>query len=463
MLNIHKDVDSRIKLAVIGMGVRITHMARLMCEADPDVRVVAIADPAGTAAAQRAAAAKLPDAEGIRLYADVRQLLANADDFDALLIGTRCHLHAELAAAVAHTGLPLFLEKPVAISWDQLRALQKAYAGRRTPIVVSFPLRLTAHVQTAVEILRSGRLGAVNQVQAVNNVPYGGVYFGQWYRDYEKTGGLWLQKATHDLDYVNCLMSAAVAGTTVQPLSVAAMHGRTAMGGSVEPDLRCSDCGNTEQCAESPVNLTIRGSDGGMLNYQPPTPDADHACAFSSSILHQDAGSALVMYSNGAHASYVQNFLPRQSAGQRGATVIGFEATLRFDWHSDTVTVIDHHRERVDRIAVAAGSNHGGGDEALARNFVGVVRGREASRSTLESGLLSAALCLAARDAANQGVNQSIPNFETSAAVAQLTPRGPVEPSPPTSGQPAGSAWGRPLGVASGRPSYPRDPSASSF
>lgn len=429
-MSIRSNGDQRIRLAVLGMGVRITHMARLMCEADADVRVVAIVDPQGDAAHGRAMAANLPDAESIRLYDGVETLVADADRFDALLIGTQCHLHAPLAVAVAATGLPLFLEKPVAISWDQWHALAKAFRGREQRVVVSFPLRLTPHVRTAGEIIRSGRLGVVNQVQAVNNVPYGGVYFGQWYRDYDKTGGLWLQKATHDLDYINCLLDAtATTPGGVRPVQIAAMHSRTAYGGSFPPDHHCAVCDVTETCAESPKNLTRRGTDGGMLNYETPTPQSDHACAFSRSILNQDAGSALVMYSNGAHAAYSQNFLPRLTAGQRGATVIGYEATLRFDWQSDVVTVIDHHRDRVDRIQIAAAGAHGGGDAVLARNFVDVVRGRVASQSPLGQGLLSAAMCLAARDAADGGVTQLLPELgPPTPADVNLTPRGPVEP-----------------------------------
>lgn len=422
-------VGRTLRLAVIGMGSRIAHMARLMCEADADARVVAVADPQTEAARERAVG--LPDADAIRYVEDVDALLARADDFDALLIGTRCHLHAPLAVAVARTGLPLFLEKPVAISWDQWHALAAAYRGRESSVVVSFPLRRTAHVTTAVEILRSGRLGAVNQIQAVNNVPYGGVYFGQWYREYEKTGGLWLQKATHDLDYVNCLMSAA-SPTAARPLSVAAMHSRTAYGGSFPPDHRCSRCDVTDTCMESPQNLVLRGDDGGILNYEKPTLQSDHACAFSRSIMNQDAGSALIAYANGAHASYVQNFLPRKSAGQRGATIIGYDATLRFDWQTDTVTVIDHHRDRVDRVTVAGAGMHGGGDMMLARNFVDVARGRDLSHCPLDDGLLSASMCLAARDAADTGATQAIPHPDGRAATTLFaTPRGPVEP--PTS------------------------------
>ncbi|MDB5328270.1 MAG: Oxidoreductase [Phycisphaerales bacterium] len=437
--------SGRLRLAVIGMGARVTHMAKLMCEADPDVRVVRVVDPQPDAARARAAEAKLPDADAIRFDDSIDALLNETSELDGLLIGTQCHLHAPLAVAVAATGLPLFLEKPVAISWDQWHDLASAFKGRGANVVVSFPLRRTAHVTTAVEIIRSGRLGAVNQIQAINNVPYGGVYFGQWYRDYEKTGGLWLQKATHDLDYVNCLMDAAELGA--RPVSVAAMHTRAAYGGSFPPDHRCSRCDVTDTCRESPLNLTLRGSDGGMLNYETPTPDSDHACAFSRNILHQDAGSAIVMYDNGVHAAYSQNFLPRQSAGQRGATVIGYDATLRFDWQSDMVTIIDHHRTRVDRVEVAAAGAHGGGDSLLARNFVDVVRGVDVSRTPLDQGLVSAAMCLAARDAAAGGMTQPVPHPDGRAATALIpSPRGPVEPPivPLTlSGRPANSALTR--------------------
>jgi predicted dehydrogenase len=417
----------KIRLAILGMGQRSTHMARMICDVDDQVEVVAALDPGASGAADRAQKAELRGARKIRFYDEIETLLAHVDDFDALLIGTQCHLHAPLAIAVAQTGLPLFLEKPVAISWEQLRALALAYQGKESSVVVSFPLRMTQHVQVAREAIRSGRLGVVNQIQAVNNVPYGGVYFGQWYRDYEKTGGLWLQKATHDLDYVNHLMAASFEGA--RPVQIAAMHSRTVYGGTLPADLRCSKCDRTEICPESPQNLYQRGYDGGVLNHTTPQPSSDHACTFSDSILHQDAGSAMVMYSNGAHASYSQNFLTRLSAARRGATIIGYEATLQFDWQSDAVTIIDHHRTRIDRIEVGGAGMHGGGDAALAKNFVDVLRGRDVSASSLHEGLLSIAMCLAARDAADQGTTQSIAHFgKRSSLPVNLTPRGPIEP-----------------------------------
>jgi predicted dehydrogenase len=434
------------RLAVIGMGNRAAHMSRLICEADPEFRVVAAADPQpAQMLVPHMQRWKIPDADRVQLFEDVDQLLTHADEFDGVIIGTPCYLHTPIAIKAAATGLPLLLEKPVAISWEQVDALQRAYAGREERVVVSFPLRLTVHVQTALEIIRSGRLGVINQVQAVNNVPYGGVYFGQWYRSYEKTGGLWLQKATHDFDYITQLLAS-------NPLMITAMHSRLAYGGAMPPDLVCSRCDLTDTCPESPQNLTLRGDDGGTLDGEAPTPDADHLCTFSSSIRHQDAGSAIIMYENGAHASYAQNFVSRRSAGLRGATVIGYDATLSFSWQADSIRVVDHHRERIDEIKVQSSGFHGGGDCRLASNFADVVRGRDRSRSPLHEGLLSAAMCLCAREAAATGVAQRVPSFarvpgpaappESHPGRKGSAPIEPVEPNPAALPNPAPTQLG---------------------
>jgi predicted dehydrogenase len=304
-------------------------------------------------------------------------------------LGTRCNLHTPLAVKIAGAGLPLYLEKPVGISIEQLAALREAYAGRETSVVVAFPLRMSPLFKKVMEILRSGRLGIVNQVVAYNFVGYGGVYYGQWYRDFNVVGGLWLQKATHDFDYINRLMGCA-------PSFVAATQTQNIYGGDMPENLRCSQCDRTATCPESPANIAVRGDDGGMGL-------EDHWCAFSNSIRNHDAGSALIGYSDGTHASYSQNFVSRRSAHARGARVTGYEATLEFDWLKATIRVIEHHGKEIDEIKIPIDGGHAGGDGELSRNFLAVVRKEEPSQSTLTDGILSATMCLAARASAETG------------------------------------------------------------
>lgn len=382
-----------IRLAVIGSGLRAAYLVKLAQDMSPDIRLAAVADPDGDNAR-----AHLRE-EGVsfgdtRFFDSVDELIEHADGFDALMLGTRCDLHTPIAVKLAPLGLPLFLEKPVSITLEQLADLAKAYEDRDEKVVVSFPLRMTPLCQRVNEIVQSGRLGVINQVTAFNDVPYGGVYFGQWYRDHKITGGLWLQKTTHDFDYINHLLDAT-------PLAICATSTRKVYGGSEPADLMCSGCTKKELCPESPANILKRGDDGGMGK-------EDHACAFSESIENQDAGAAMVMYDDATQLSYTQNFVSRRTAGRRGARITGYYATLDFDWFTEKIRVTEHHGQAVDNIHVPVAEGHHGGDSVLVKNFLHVIRGEAASKSTLEDGLLSAAMCLAARESATTGTFQQV-------------------------------------------------------
>jgi predicted dehydrogenase len=127
-------------------------------------------------------------------------------------------------------------------------------------------------------------------------------------------------------------------------------------------------------------------------------------CAFATDTGNHDSASALIRFESGLHATYTQNFVTRRAAAVRGATVIGYDATLSFDWYRDEL-VVHHHRDgRVERHAYGKGDEgHHGGDEELARDFVRVMEPSAtpySSRASVAIGLASARLCLQARDAA---------------------------------------------------------------
>jgi predicted dehydrogenase len=301
---------------------------------------------------------------------------------------------------IAPAKKPLFLEKPVAITNEQVRDLARAYKGREETVVVSYPLRASPLWRRAKEIIDSGRLGTINQIQAWNNVPYGGVYFGEWYRNFNEVGGLWLQKATHDFDYINHLAGSrakTIAATTTRKIYV----------GDKPHDLRCSKCDETETCMESPTNIAKRGDGGGMGK-------DDHACAFSREIKNEDAGSALIQYDGGTHAVYTQNFITRKSAGKRGATITGYSGTLSFDWYTDQIRVTDHFiPDRETEVTdVKCTEGHSGGDGVLARTFVDLIRDKKPSVYNLRDGVISATMCLAARESSGSNTFQRVPGYD---------------------------------------------------
>ena len=342
------------RLGVVGLGARAAWMTQRMLDAEPDARLAAVVDPGGEeAASKRVEKDGLKALDGVHFLPDLDALLRSGDELDGIVLGTRCHLHTPLAVRLLETGIPLFLEKPVSISWAQLAGLRAAAEATDTSkVVVSFPLPRTPLFEAVHAMVRSGRLGTVNQVQAFNNVSYGDVYKDSWYADTALTGGLWLQKATHDFDYLHRLAGEA------RPAFVTAMHSR---------------------------------------------------CVWGEPTLNQDAGSAIVQYDDGSHTAYSQNFLTKKTAGARGATLTGEDATVRFDWEQKSVRVVDHRSERTEDIHIGDEGGHGGGDHRLARNFMDVVLGRGPSLTTLAEGLLSAATCLAARDSAHNRTVEPIP------------------------------------------------------
>ncbi len=380
-----------IRLGVIGYGGRIHGMiANNFRALDPDLRVTAIVDPNEQGVRQRLDAC---DREAV-FYNDVNSLLRQAP-IDALAIGTRCNLHARYAIQVAAGDLPLFLEKPVAIDLRQATALEKAFANSRCPAVVSFPLRVSPLCELARTYVSEGAVGNPVHIAATNYVPYGTVYWEAPYRDYAVTGGLFLQKATHDFDYLMYLMGEPI-------VRVAAMATRGhVFGGNKKSGLFCSQCDDSATCKESPDNRQRSGTSGSQ---------SDHRCLFArdcgradDGTLNEDCSSALLEFASGAHGVYTQVFYARRDAGQRGATISGYDGTVHFDWYRGDLHRVRHHAPFSATEVASGGASHFGGDLQLARDFIDLIEGRiKESRTPIATGIQSAYACLAARESAQK-------------------------------------------------------------
>lgn len=368
-----------MKIGIIGFGGRIQGVAKDTLRQDSACQITAIVDPRSEAI--RADRERLGLGEDVNYY-DTAEEMLDAEKLDGVMIGTRCSLHTEQAVKVLPTGLPLFLEKPVATNMADLMRLRTSYEANPSPVIVSFPLRVTSIVQLVKEIIDSGKIGTVEHVQAINNVPYGGVYFQNWYRDENETGGLFLQKATHDFDYINYVLG-------MKPVSVCAMTSKQIFKGDKPAGLKCVDCDSYRTCPDSILHTKV---------------DSWQYCAYAEDTGNEDSGSALIRYESGMHVSYSQNFFVRNDAGARGARFMGYKGTVEFDFNTAVVTVYMHHTPRVETYKVGAGENHFGGDAALAANFVELMRGTtKNSVSPLEDGLSSALLCLKAKESALTG------------------------------------------------------------
>lgn len=372
-----------LRVGIIGYGGRISHVAREMGVFGIPYQISAVADPR----ASELEGLHDPLLEGTTLYEDADGLLL-AEELDGVMVGTRCNLHTEMALKVADRALPLFIEKPVAISFEQVAALDRAFGKDGPATVVSFPLRVTPIVERVKKMLLADEIGTVEHVVAFNDVPYGRVYYNRWYRDSRITGGLWMQKATHDLDYLTFLLDDA-------PELVCAMQARRIYGGNKPFELRCVDCEEWETCPESPFVRFHEGFEGDRVDT-----DSESMCLFAKGIENQDLGNCLIQYRGGAQLSYTQNFVARHHAARRGARLYGYRGTIEFDWYENQIKLYRHRSPVVETIDFAGDMPHFGGDRELCLDFLRAMRDGTPSRSPIEAGIQSALTCLWVRESA---------------------------------------------------------------
>lgn len=377
----------------IGYGIRGRCLIKAVESLEAKMNVTAIVDPREQEIAKQIQGNPL--FANVTFYPDAQTML-NSEKLDGVFVSTRCDTHTEFTKTVLASDAALFLEKPVAINQQQLDELREVLPKAKGRTTVSFPLRLTAICRQVRSIIARGDIGEITMVQAVNNVPYGSVYFHDWYRDESLTGGLYLQKMTHDIDYIAYL-------TGMQMVEVRAQSTKLYYQGTQPAGLRCPECTQYHTCPESSYVVKHIYKDGVT---------GDHCC-FATDTGNHDTASVIFTMENGALVSYNQNFIAKKSAQRRGCRVIGTQGSVEFDFYTGEIRLDCYRTNQIvtHRITPPAGL-HFGGDEALILDFISVMEGGEGVCG-LEDGIRSAQACVSARLADEQNTSVIIPQTTT--------------------------------------------------
>jgi len=192
-----------LQLGVAGCGriAQLVHLPEL--RRMPVSRVTALAEP--EAKHREAAKALFPRA---REFRDYRELLASAA-VDALIICLPSSLHAEAALAALKAGLPVYVEKPLAVDEASARAVLQAWRSSGVLGMVGFNYRFHPLYLRAKAALEEGALGEVVAVRAV----FSSAARAQpaWKRTRAGGGGALLDLASHHIDLMRYLLAARVA------------------------------------------------------------------------------------------------------------------------------------------------------------------------------------------------------------------------------------------------------------
>ncbi len=139
-----------------------------------NARVVAVCDPDLQRAehAQRDVAKryadKLPEGESapeVAVYADFRELLAR-EDIDAVTVSTPDFWHAGHGVAAAKAKKDIYIQKPLTLTINEGKALVKAVRANGVVLQVGSQQRSAKNFRHACELVRNGRIGKLQRVEA---------------------------------------------------------------------------------------------------------------------------------------------------------------------------------------------------------------------------------------------------------------------------------------------------------
>jgi len=340
------------------------------------------------------------DLKDLPYYTDPDEMFAR-EEINTVVVSTYCCAHYEMVEKCVKHNMNILLEKPIAITEDEIEKCMKLLKGYPKVATVNFTMRGAPVSRAAKNHVRNGTIGKMVSVQYVNNVHYGDGYFRNWMRTREKVGDLFLQKATHDLDIINSIIG-------LKPVSIAAFGSRLVYGGDMPNDLTCDDCDRKMTCPMSIYKLQMEAG-------KPLRPKNKRLCVYAEEIDIDDNQTVIIQYEGGVTASYSQTFNAPQQGGQRGGYFIGTDGIMHLRYYGDFVetpqgqTLVGNSQIDITRYHEKAGSRihevydwadhgHFDGTEYGMLAKLDLLAGRPTDvENSIEEGYISAKMCLAAQ------------------------------------------------------------------
>jgi predicted dehydrogenase len=168
-------------------------MARTHAEAyaSMDVEVAAVASPSGPGDL----------VEDLELhaepYTDVTELCDSAD-VDFLDVCTPTHTHVDIVRTAANADVDVFLEKPIAGTLEEANEIATAVDDADLTFMVGHVVRFDQGYRKARDL----EIGSEGVVRARRLSPFPDWGSNDWFADREKSGGIFVDLAIHDLDYL---------------------------------------------------------------------------------------------------------------------------------------------------------------------------------------------------------------------------------------------------------------------
>ena len=156
-----------------------------------DVEVAAVASPSGPG--------EFVGEHGLEAetYTDVAELCDDAD-VDFLDVCTPTHTHVDVVRTAADAGVDVFLEKPIAGTLEEADEIAGAVDDADLAFMVGHVVRFDRGYRKAKDL----EIGSEGVARARRLSPFPDWGSDDWFADREKSGGIFVDLAIHDLDFL---------------------------------------------------------------------------------------------------------------------------------------------------------------------------------------------------------------------------------------------------------------------
>ncbi|MGQ9650415.1 MAG: Gfo/Idh/MocA family protein [Phycisphaerae bacterium] len=185
------------KAGVIGCGSVAQHLHLPGYMRTPGVELVAACDP--EPARHREVRQIKKD---LHVYRDYREMLTR-EELDVISVASPNKFHAEHAVAALEHGAHVLLEKPAALSMQEIAAIKKALAKSGRQLIVGFSQRFSRGNRKLNALVRRGVIGEpyMIRIRFAHSGPYPGWAKDPWfYSPVKAGGGALLDMGIHAID-----------------------------------------------------------------------------------------------------------------------------------------------------------------------------------------------------------------------------------------------------------------------
>ena len=381
------NLDKPVTVMIIGAGSRGRTYARYAAKFPKSMKVVGVADLNPN---RRRAMAKAHNIPKENQFAHFNDALSRAKFADAVVISTPDNLHYEPCMKALELGYDVLLEKPVAPTEKECRAILKQAHKYNRIVAVCHVLRYAPYFVALKQVLESGAIGDIVSVQHMEPIQYAHMAHsyvrGNWPLA-DKTTPIILAKSCHDLDIMRWLIGKPCE-TIAAEGSLHLFRPENAPKGAPE---RCTDgCPHEAECPYSAIDIYERRKrhlgvfdlprkDPALIREKLKTTNYGR-CVFRCNNDQCDHYVAIMKFQDGVTGSFTMDaFTPwggrrTRIMGTKGFIEGDMKTFTYYDFRTNHKSVWD---QKVSEIAEYKDSGHGGGDHLLVRDFLRAVSAQD--------------------------------------------------------------------------------------